>query len=88
MNPDFAFTARGVRMSRTARASAPWMFWPIAALWDLIAFVIGLTGRIIGGVLRLVLLILGLVLCMTVILIPIGAPLAIVGLFLVFRSLF
>jgi hypothetical protein len=74
-------------MARSARDSAPWIFWPIAALWDLIAFVLSLTGRLIGAVVGLLLLVIGLGLSITVILIPIGVPLAIVGFLLVLRSI-
>jgi hypothetical protein len=74
-------------MGRSARESAPWIFWPIAALWDLVAFVLGLTGRLVGAVVGLLLLVIGLALSITVILIPIGVPLAIVGFLLVLRSI-
>ncbi len=75
-------------MSRSARASAPWIFWPIAALWDLLAFILGLTGRLVGVVLGLTLLCVGFLLSITVILLPIGVPLIIVGFLLLLRSVF
>jgi hypothetical protein len=74
-------------MGRSARETAPWIFWPIAAVWDLVAFVLSLTGRLVGAVVGLLLLVIGLALSITVILIPIGVPLAIVGFLLVLRSI-
>jgi hypothetical protein len=75
-------------MRRNARAGAPWIFWPIAALWDLVAFVLGLTGRLIGIVLALVLMLGSVLLGLTVIGLPIAIPLFIVALALLVRSLF
>ena len=74
-------------MGRSARETAPWIFWPIAAVWDLVAFVLSLTGRLVGAVVGLLLLVIGLALSITVILLPIGVPLAIVGFLLVLRSI-
>jgi len=75
-------------MARSARVNAPWIFWPIAALWDLVAFVLGVTGRIVGGVVGFLLLVVGLLLTVTVILAPIGVPLILVGFLLLVRSVF
>ncbi|MGD8279304.1 MAG: hypothetical protein PVH00_14805 [Gemmatimonadota bacterium] len=75
-------------MARTARHAAPWIFWPIAAVWDLLAFVLRLTGRLVAGVIGLVLLTGGGLLSFTIVGAPLGIPLAIVGLLLLFRSLF
>ena len=75
-------------MSRSARANAPWILWPFAALWDLFAFILGVTGRLVGAILGLALMIVGLILTVTVLGAPIGIPLAIFGFLLVIRSLF
>lgn len=75
-------------MSRSARSSAPLIFWPLAALWDLIAFLLRLTGRLIGFAVGLIMVAIGGVLCLTVILIPIGVPLLVVGFLLMIRSVF
>jgi len=75
-------------MARPARESAPWIFWPFAALWDLLAFVLRLTGRIVGAILGLVLMGLGIAVALTVVGIPLGVPLAIFGFLLLLRSLF
>lgn len=75
-------------MSRSARANAPWFLWPFAALWDLFALILGLTGRLLGAILGLVFMILGIILTMTVLGAPVGVPLAILGFLLLIRSLF
>jgi hypothetical protein len=75
-------------MARSARETAPWIFWPVAAIRDLLAFVLRLTGRLVSGVIGLVLLIGGALLSFTIVGAPIGIPLGLVGLLLLFRSLF
>lgn len=75
-------------MARPARESAPWIFWPLAAVWDLLAFTLRLTGRLVSGVIGLVLLAGGALFSFTIIGAPIGVPVAIVGMLLLVRSLF
>ena len=75
-------------MARTARESAPWIFWPIAAVWDLLAFVLRLTGRLVSGVLGLLFLLGGALLSFTIVGAPIGVPFAVVGLLLLVRAIF
>jgi len=62
--------------------------WPFVALWKLLAGILTLTGRLIGAVLGLVLMIIGGILIVTVIGSPIGIPLAAFGALLAIRSLF
>lgn len=75
-------------MGRTARRTAPWIFWPVAALWDLLAFFLRLTGRVVGAAVALVLLVVGALLALTVILMPVGVPVFLLGLLLLVRSVF
>jgi hypothetical protein len=75
-------------MARPARESAPWIFWPFAALWDFLAFILRLTGRILGAILGLVMMVVGIALALTVVGVPVGVPLAILGFLLLLRSLF
>lgn len=65
-----------------------WFLWPFVALWDLLAFILGLTGRLVLGILGLVFMIVGLILTVTLIASPVGIPLLIIGLLMVFRALF
>lgn len=60
----------------------------MAAVWDLLAFVLRLTGRLLGFTSGMLLLVIGGVLTLTVILVPVGVPLIIVGFLLIVRSLF
>jgi len=62
--------------------------WPFVALWKLLAGILGLTGRLIGIVLGVVFMIVGGILIVTVILVPVGIPLAAFGVLLVMRGLF
>ena len=61
---------------------------PFSALWKLLTTLLGLTGRLLAGVIGLVLLLFGVLLTLTVIGAIIGIPMIIVGLLLLVRSLF
>ena len=65
----------------------PLLLWPFWAVWRLLAFILEFTGRTVGVVLALVLLILGAVASITVIGAVIGVPLIVVGLSLLARAL-
>ncbi|OPL17883.1 MAG: hypothetical protein AVO35_08370 [Candidatus Aegiribacteria sp. MLS_C] len=58
------------------------------ALWRLVGRLVSLAGRLLSGTIGLVLLVLGAVLCLTVIGAAIGIPLVILGVLLLVRSLF
>ncbi len=75
-------------MSDTNERRTPWFLFPFVALWNLLAFILGLTGRLIGAILGLVLMVVGLILTVLVISAPLGIPLLIVGFLLILRSLF
>ncbi len=61
---------------------------PFAALWKLITGILGLTGRLVAGIVGMVFIVLGVILCITVIGAIVGVPLVIIGVLLVIRSLF
>lgn len=75
-------------MTTVQKKKTPWYVWPFAALWGLLTFILELTGRVVGAVLGLVLLIVGLLLTVLVISAPVGIPLALFGLLLMMRSFF
>jgi uncharacterized Tic20 family protein len=75
-------------MSDKQAKETPWFLWPFVALWDLLAFILSLTGRLVAAVLGLVLMIVGLVLTVTLIAAPVGIPLIILGFLLMLRSIF
>lgn len=74
-------------MSATARR-VPWFLWPFWALWQLIATILSVTGRLVGVILGLVCLIVGTLLTITVVGAILGIPLLILGILLLVRGLF
>ncbi len=69
-------------------SSTSCLLWPFVAIWKLLAAILGFTGRLIGIVLGVVFMIVGGVLIVTVILVPVGIPLAALGLLFVVKGLF
>jgi hypothetical protein len=67
---------------------APWFLWPFVTIWNLLALVLNITGRVLAGILGVLLMIVGMVLTMTVAAAPVGIPIAILGLLLIIRSVF
>jgi hypothetical protein len=61
---------------------------PFRLLWNLLAGILNLTGRVVALILGLVLLIVGVVLSATGVLTCLGVPLAIFGGLLIIRGLF
>lgn len=72
----------------SVRESAPWFLWPFAALWDLLACILRVTGRLVGVLLALALMATGVAATMTVVGAIVGVPLFTLGLLLLVRSLF
>ena len=66
----------------------PFFLWPFWLIWRLVIGIAALTGRIVGAVVGLVLMISGIVISLTVIGAIVGIPLAIFGFMLIVRSLF
>ena len=66
----------------------PWYLWPFQAIWRLITWIVRLTGRLLAIILGFVLIIIGAVLCITVILLPVGIPMIVFGFLLTMRGLF
>lgn len=72
---------------RTPRRT-PWLLWPFKVIWDLISWILQLTGRLVAAVLGLVFMIAGLLLTITIIGSVIGIPMIIFGFLLMVRSIF
>jgi hypothetical protein len=66
----------------------PWLLWPFWAIWRLVVIIIELTGRLVGAILGLVLMIAGVLVTLTVVGAIVGIPLIIFGFMLMIRSLF
>jgi hypothetical protein len=75
-------------MTEETERKVPWLLWPFYAIWRLVAFILQVTGRLIGVVLGLVLLVVGLLVSLTVIGAVVGVPLIILGMLLILRGLF
>lgn len=65
----------------------PWYLWPFAAIWNLVAYIVMLTGRLLAVILGFVFLILGVILTVTVIGAIIGIPLGVIGILMIIRGL-
>lgn len=70
------------------KSRVPWFLLPFWAIWQLVAWIIGLTGRIVAMIIGLVFMIVGVIASLTVIGAIIGVPLFIIGLLLVLRGIF
>lgn len=66
----------------------PVIFWPFVAIWNLIGLILKMTGRLVAAILGFVLMIVGLVLCLTVVGAIVGIPLAIFGFAMMIRGFF
>jgi hypothetical protein len=75
-------------MTTTHKHRIPWYLWPFAALWQLIATIVGMTGRFVAMVLGLVFIIVGIIVSLTVIGAIVGIPMAIIGLLLFLKGIF
>jgi hypothetical protein len=64
-----------------------WLLWPFAFIWNLVAYILMLTGRFTAVILGLVLIIVGVILSATVVGACIGIPIALLGLLLAVRGL-
>jgi hypothetical protein len=72
----------------TTKTDTPVLLMPFVWLWQLVTWILGLTGRLIAVLLGFVLLVLGLLLTLTVIGAIVGIPMIIVGFALIVRGLF
>jgi hypothetical protein len=70
------------------RKHVPWFLYPFWLIWRLVVWIIETTGRLVGAILGLVLMIVGVVVSLTVVGLIVGVPLFIFGMMLVGRSLF
>ncbi len=64
-----------------------WLLWPFVWIWNLIAYIVMLTGRMVAVILGLVLMLAGVILTITVVGAIAGIPLCIIGVLLVIRGL-
>jgi len=67
---------------------APWIVWPFYAIGWLLTSVVSAAGRLICGILGLVLMVLGTLLSLTIVGAVVGVPLVLLGFLFVIRALF
>jgi hypothetical protein len=65
-----------------------WRLWPFVAVWQLLTWILELTGRLVAVILGLLLILVGTVLSLTVIGAVVGVPVGLFGILLVLRGLF
>lgn len=70
------------------RHHLPLLLWPFAALWGLLATIVGLTGRFVAMVLGLVFILVGVIVSLTIVGAIVGIPLAFIGLLLFLKGIF
>jgi len=75
-------------MAKQQEHHAPWFLMPFIWLWDLLTWIIMLTGRLVAIILGLAFLIVGSIMIVTLIAAPIGIPMIIFGFLLILRGIF
>ena len=74
--------------SMSVKKTSSWFLWPFVAVWDLLALVLNITGRVMAVIFGVVLMVVGIALTMTVAGAPVGIPFAVLGFLLMIRSVF
>jgi len=65
-----------------------WFLYPFWLIWKLVAGIIEFTGRLVGAIVGLVLMVAGIVVSLTIVGMIVGIPLIIFGFLLMIRSIF
>ena len=64
------------------------LLWPFKAIWSLLTLILNIIGRLFAVILGLLLMFVGIAFIFTIVGLPLGIPLAILGLLLMIRGLF
>lgn len=75
-------------MATYSEKRVPLLLWPFKALWDLLTWILKLTGRLVAALIGLAITIVGFVLTILVISAPIGIPMMVFGFLLMVRGIF
>jgi hypothetical protein len=75
-------------MTEQNKKHVHWLLYPFWLTWRLVVWIIEATGRLVGAIFGLVLMIAGVILTITVVGAIVGIPLIIFGFMLTVRSLF
>jgi len=65
-----------------------WLLYPFWLIWRSVVWIVEATGRLIGAILGLIMMIIGFAITLTIVGAIIGIPLIIFGIMLTVRSLF
>ena len=71
-----------------AESRVPWFLWPFYAIWRLVGFVLSVTGRLLCAILGLALIVIGGIVILTIVGVPLGIALILLGVLLLVRALF
>ncbi len=66
----------------------PFLLWPFWALFQLVLWILKLTGRLVGAILGMVIAIVGVVLTITIVGAIIGVPMVLLGVMLMIKAIF
>ena len=66
----------------------PFLLWPFWALFQLVLWILKVTGRLVGAILGLVIAILGVVLTITIIGAVVGVPMVLLGVMRMIKAIF
>jgi hypothetical protein len=75
-------------MNNRPHSSTPGIFWPFRAIFELIEWILRVTGRLVAAIIGLVIMIVGFVLTAIVVAAPIGLPMILFGFALMVRGIF
>ena len=75
-------------MSDSKDNGIPLLLWPFYAIWRLLTFIVKAIGRLLCGILGIVLMAGGVTITMSVVAAPLGIPLAAFGFLLIIRAIF
>ena len=70
------------------KKKVPWYLYPFWLIWRLVIGIITFTGRLVGAIIGLVLMICGVILTVTIVGAIVGIPLIIFGFLLMIRAIF
>lgn len=75
-------------MNEQRRRQIPLLLWPFYAIWRLLTFILGATGRLLCALMGFALMAAGVVISLSIVGAPLGIPLVLIGFLLVVRALF
>ena len=75
-------------MSHSSEKHTPLLLWPFKAVWDLLTWILRISGRLVAAGIGLTIAIVGTILTVLVISAPIGIPMMVFGFMLMVRGIF